>query len=235
VDREELRRLAEVVARAEGGNIGVADARLAGELLLDPVDGDVGRAAVHPGQEAEREHVLRALRVLGHDPLDALGGAHGERGHRHAEHLVVLERAVLQRVGLVARLAQVVLLERVLVGDDRAALLERAEVGLERRRVHRDEHVRVVSRREDVAGGEMDLEGGDAVESAGGSADLGGEIRKRGEVVADHRRGVREAAADQLHPVAGVAREADNYSFSLLDSLGHSERDRRAYLGYVPL
>ncbi len=48
-----------------------------GELLLDPVDRRLGRAAVHPGDEAEREQVLGARRVARGDALDVLGRAHG--------------------------------------------------------------------------------------------------------------------------------------------------------------
>ena len=223
MDGEQLGRLAKVVTRAEGVEVGVADARLAGELLPDPLDRDVRGPPVHPGQKAEREHVLRPLLVLGHDAVDALGGAHRHGRHRNAEHLVVVERAVLEGVGGVPGLAQVVVREGVLVDDDRAALLERAEVGLERGGVHRHEHVGVIARREDVARGEVDLEGGDAVQGAGGSADLGGEIRQRGEVVAEHRGGIREAAARELHSIARVAREPDDYSFPLFDGFCHFE------------
>ena len=52
-----------------------------------------------------------------------------------------------------------------------------------------------------------------------GRADLGGEVGQRGEVVADHRRRVGEAAARELHPIAGVAGEPDDDAVSLLDCL----------------
>ena len=57
-----------------------------------------------------------------------------------------------------------------------------------------------------------------------GSPDLGGEVGKRGEVVAEHRGGVRETVAGQLHPVAGVAGEADDDALFLFDLLRHLAR-----------
>jgi hypothetical protein len=60
----------------------------------------------------------------------------------------------------------------------------------------------MVARGEDVARGEVDLEGGDAVRRPGGRADLGREVGKRREVVADLGGGGGEAAADELHAIA---------------------------------
>ena len=54
-----------------------------------------------------------------------------------------------------------------------------------------------------------------------GRADLGREVGERREVVPEQRRLAREAAAGQLHAVAGVAGEADDHLFQLLDGLGH--------------
>ena len=77
----------------------------------------------------------------------------------------------------------------------------------------------MVARGEDVARGEVDLEGGDPVRGARRRADLGGEVGQRGEVVAHHRGRVGEAAARELHPVAGVAGEPDDYAIKFLDCL----------------
>ena len=52
-----------------------------------------------------------------------------------------------------------------------------ADVDLERRRIHGDQHVEVVARREDLAAGEVQLKAGDAGERARGRADLGRESR----------------------------------------------------------
>jgi hypothetical protein len=109
--------------------------------------------------------------------------------------------------------------EAVLVDDHRAALLDGSELGDQRGRVHRDQHVGVVARREDVARGEVDLEGGHAVRRSGGRADLGGEVRQRREIVADHRGGVGETAPRELHAVTGVARKPHDDAVNLLESL----------------
>ena len=103
---------------------------------------------------------------------------------------------------------------------------EVAEVHLERRRVHRHEHARLVAGREDVVVGEVDLEAGDAGERAGRRADLGREVGERREVVPEDGRLAREAVARELHPVAGVAGEADDDPFELLDGLRRGSRSR---------
>ena len=129
------------------------------------------------------------------------------------------ERAVLERVRLVARLLEVALVEGVGVGDERPALREVADVDLERRRVHRDEDARLVAGREDVVIGEVHLEARDARERAGRRADLGREVGERREVVPEDGRLAREAIARELHPVAGVAGEPDHDPFEVLDRL----------------
>ena len=124
--------------------------------------------------------------------------------------LVVLEAAVLERVDGVVGLLEVAVVELVGVDDDDAAALEVAEVGLERRRVHRDQYVGLIARSVDVVVGDAHLEGGDAGQRALGGADLGGEVGQRREVVADQGRGVGELRSGELHPVARVAGEPDH-------------------------
>ena len=87
-----------------------------------------------------------------------------------------------------------------------------AQVRLQRGRVHGDQDIRRVARGEDVVVGEVDLEAGDAGEGAGGSPDLGREVRQRGDVVAELGRLGGEPVSRELHPVAGVAGEPDDHS-----------------------
>jgi hypothetical protein len=130
---------------------------------------------VEPRHQAQGEHVLRALRLaLGHVHL--LERLERERRQRYLVDVVLLQRAVVERVGLVAGLLEVPLGEGVTVDDQGAALGQVAQVRLERRGVHRDEHVRRVAGSEDVVICEVELKAGDAGERAGGSANLGGEI-----------------------------------------------------------
>ena len=124
-----------------------------------------------------------ALRLARRDALDLLQRADRERRQRHRVNLELVERAVLERVRGVARLLEVALVERIGVDDQRAALRQVRDVRLQRSRIHRDEHVRRVARREDVVVGEVELEAGDAGQRAGGRADLGREVRQRRDVV----------------------------------------------------
>ncbi len=218
--REQLGRLAEVVARLERRDVRVVDLRLVAELLVQPVEGHVGRPAEHPRDQAEGEHVLRALGLLARQP-QLLDRSYGDRGHRDAVDPVPVQRPVRERIGREPRLVEVALGERVLVDDDGAALLHRAELGLQGRRVHRDQDVRVIAGGQDVGGGELDLEGRHAVDRACGRSDLGREVREGREVVAQDRRRIGEPVAGQLHPVARVTGEPDDDALLLLDLLGH--------------
>ena len=141
---------------------------------------------------------------------------------------IAVQRAVGERVGLVLRLLQVLLVELLLVDDQDAVRPQIADVDLQRRRVHRHEHVEVVARREDLAAGEVQLEAGDAGERARGGADLGGEVGQGAEIVAGQRGLVGELHAGDLHAVAGVAGEADDDGISFLSSVSPPLR-RRAH------
>ena len=134
-----------------------------------------------------------------------------------AVQLEVGQRVVLERVGVVADLGQVALGEVRGVGDDQPAAGKVVDVGLERRRVHRDQHVRTVARGHDVVVGEVQLEARDAGQGALRGADLGGEVRQGRDVVAEGRRVGGEPVAGQLHPVAGVAGEADDHPVERVD------------------
>ena len=87
---------------------------------------------------------------------------------------------------------------------------------LERRRVHRHQDVRRVSRREHVVVGEVHLERRDAGDGARRRADLRREVRQRGQVVAEDGAGVGEPITRDLHAIAGVTGEADH---DVLDQL----------------
>ena len=217
---EQLGGLPEVVAGLERGQVSLQDHRLCSELLLDPIRGDVGRASVHPRQQAEGEHVLGPLRLLLRD-AETLSGPHGDRGHGNAEHLVAIQGAVVEGVRRVAGLLQVPVDEGVLVDDQHPALLQVPEVGLEGGGVHGHQDVGLVTGRRDVPRGEVDLERGDPGQGAGRSADLGGEVGERRQVVAQHRRRAGEPVAGQLHAVAGVAGEPHDGAFQSKRGLGY--------------
>jgi len=236
---EGLGGLTEVPARLEGGDVGVADVGDLREPLGQEAFGGVGGTAVHPRQQPEGEHVLRAGGVLAREPelLDRLD--------RHAGQVDGVDPEVGQRTGGVvdgvervlgvAGLLQVALGEVVGVHDDRRALGQVGQVGLERRRVHRHQHVRRVAGGEDVVVGEVHLERRDTRDRALGGADLGGEVGQRHQVVAERRRLLGEPVAGELHAVTGVAREPDDHPVELLDLLGHGASTLlRAARGVAP-
>src|SRR3546814_1146553 len=69
---------------------------LLGEAGLEPVDGGLAVAAVHPAQQAERPQVLGAQRLLLRD-LGALDRSERQLGDVDEQGTVRIERAVLQR------------------------------------------------------------------------------------------------------------------------------------------
>ena len=146
-------------------------------------------------------------------------------------HVVLAERSVVERVRCVPRLVEVPLGERVAVDDQRAALGEVLEVRLQRGRVHRDEDVRTVTGREDVVVREVQLEAAHAGQGAGWSADLGGKIRERRQVIPEDRGLLGEPVPRELHTVTRVAGEPDDDVIELLDLLGHSWKTSSARRG----
>jgi len=155
-----------------------------------------------------------------------LQGTDGQRRDRHLHELQAVEAAVVQRVGVIGRLLQVALGERVAVDDQGAVGGQVGDVGLERRRVHRHQHIGSVPRGEDVVVGEVQLEPRYARKGSGGGANLGGKVRQRGEVIADPCGDAGEAVARQLHAVTGVARKADGDGIDTLNRLGAHEQPR---------
>ena len=210
--RAHLDRLAIGVAGVERGDIGLGELRRLGELGLEPVDDRLAVAVEHPQREAQRPHVLAAQRLLVAE-AERLHGIERQLRDVEVDELPLGEAAVLERVLLVARLGEVARRELALVGDDQAAFAKRLGVHLQRRRVHRDQHVGLVAGGVDRAGAEIDLEGGDAERRALRRADFRREIGEGREVVAGERGRQRELAAGQLHAVAAVAGEADDDGF----------------------
>ena len=124
--RADLDRLAIGVAGVERGDIGFGELGRLGELGLEPVDDRLAVAVEHPQREAERPHVLAAQRFLVAEP---------ERLHRierqlrdvEADQLPAGEAAVVERVGVIARLGEVARREFALVGDDQPAVAQGVE------------------------------------------------------------------------------------------------------------
>ncbi len=213
---EDLGRLAEGVARLECPLVRLGDDRPLAELVVDPADRPVHFPAVQPEHDPESEEVLRQVLLLARH-VEPVERALVERRDRDLEEGVLLERAVGQRVGGIAGLVEVLLGECVAVDDEGATGREVADVRLQCCRVHRDEDVGLVARGMDIVRAEADLEARHARQRAGRGANLRGEVGQRADVVAVDRRRSRELGAGQLHPVAGIAGEADRDPFELLE------------------
>ena len=117
---------------------------LANRFSRNEIVDSVGRPYIQDSRP-EREHVLRAGGVLAGQAelLDRLDGHPGQVDRVQG---VLGEGVVLERVLGVAGLGEVARGEVVGVDDDRRALGQVAEVGAERGRVHRDQHVGGVAR-----------------------------------------------------------------------------------------
>ena len=199
----------------QGGDVRLGDVRVLRELRLQPVNRCLALAAVHPVDEAQRPHVLRAQRFLVRE-AELLDRLDREPGHVNLDQPVVLQAVVLERVLVVSGLGQVAVRERTRVRDDNAVRLDVLEVRDERGGVHRDQDVELVARGHDLAGAEIDLECRDTEGRAGGRTDFGGEVREGGQVVAGDRRRHGELAAGKLHAVTGVAGEPHDRGFNFL-------------------
>ena len=138
-------------------------------------------------------------------------GIAGEPGEVDLEKTVTVEAAILQRVDRIGRLLEVDLAELVFVDDQDAVRLEIAQIGFERRRIHRHQDVGRIARGMDVVIGDAHLECRNTGQGAGGGANFRGEVRQGRKVVAEDRRGGGELRAGELHAVAAVAGKTDDH------------------------
>ena len=129
------------------------------------------------------------------------------------DELPLGETAVLERIILISGLGEIARRELAFVSDDEAALAKRLGVHLERRRVHRNQHVRSIARGFDRRRTEIDLERRHPEGRALGSADLRREVGEGGQIVSGKRRRQGKLAARQLHAVTAVARKSDDDRF----------------------
>ena len=180
--RAHLGRLAISVAGVQRCNIGLRELRRLGEFGLQPVDDRLAIAVEHPERQAQRPHVLAAERLLVARPKGFTASSVScEMLKWTTCHLA--KAAILQRVLVVSRLGEVARRKLAFVGDDQPAIAQRLGIGLERRGVHRDQHVGLVAGRIDRAGSEIDLESGHPEGRALRRADFGREIGEGRKVV----------------------------------------------------
>ena len=128
------------MASVQGRDIGFRDIGFLGELGVQPIDNRLPVPIEHPEREPQRPHVLATQRFL---------VAKTKRFHRFERQCTDIERqqiigrqaAILERIDLIFRLVQIAFTELAGVGNDQAAFAQGADIGLQRRRVHRNQHI----------------------------------------------------------------------------------------------
>ena len=191
------------MARVQRRDIGGGQHRRLGELGPQPVDQRAPVAVEHPQRQPERPHVLAAQRFL----VAQAKGLHrlqSQRRNIEGQQLPTAQAAILQRVDGIFRLFEVPLRKLAAVGDDQPAGLKRPDIDLQRRRIHRHQHVGGIARGADLARSEIDLKRRDAKQRPLRRADFGGKIGKGRQVIARQRGGQGKLPAGQLHPVARI-------------------------------
>jgi len=110
-------------------------------------------------------------------------------------------------------LVEIAFPEFAFIGDYQTAGPDRLDIGLERRRVHGDQHVRFVTGGLNCTRSEIDLKGGDAEQRPLRRPNFSRKIRESGEVIARQSRRQGELSTGQLHAVAAVASETHDDIF----------------------
>ena len=163
-----------------------------------------------PEADAQCEHVL-ALDdglVVESGLFQRLARHGGDVGN---DDVVFVELEFCQRIeGCESRLLEMFFGDRIAVEDDRRARLEPLSVGLERRGVHRHQHIAVVTGIQLAVVAEMDLEARNARNGSLRGADFGGVVGEGRDAVSQQRRSVGKERARELHAVARIARKADH-------------------------
>ena len=204
-----LRRLSIGMACVERGNIGGGNVGCLGELLVQPVVQRLARTVEHPQREAQRPHVLAAQPILFAE-AERLHGFQSARRNIERQHVERRESIVVERVGVVLRLVEVALGKLARVDDHQPTGLERRQVHLQRRRVHRDQHIGRVARSVDLARSEIDLECRNTEQRPLRRTDFRREVGECREIVARQRGRQGELPTGELHSVARVACKPDD-------------------------
>ena len=212
-----------VVSGPQAGPVGRHDRQALAELLDQELQHRLDRPIVEPEAQSQGEEVLAAGGVLARK-LQVPHGLFVHPRHRHGDDAVGRKLAAGQRVGGIAGLGQVGLGELVFIDHEDAARLHVAEVDLQGRRVHGDQHVRRIARRMDLVIGEAELKTAHAAQRTGRGADLRRVVGLGADGQSGHRSDVGELAADDLHAVARVAGKADRGGMHLDEFLSSCGR-----------
>ena len=207
-----LGRFAIGMAGVECGDIRLGNIRQFGELAFQPLHYRFAVALEHPQRKAERPHILAAQRFLVAE-AERLDRIQRQLRNIELEQLPFGQRPVFQGIALIMGLVEIALSELAFVGNHQTAGPNRLDIGFESRRIHRDQHIRLVTGGLDGTRSEIDLERGHAKKRALRRANFRGKIRESGKVIACQRRRERELPSSELHPVAAVAGETHDDIF----------------------
>src|SRR6185437_7916928 len=111
----------------------------------------------------------------------------GELLKRNSEYPITVKRMVFQRIRGEMRFSKIVWGKTVVIYDQDTILPEVANIHLQRRGIHRDQHVDRIARRVHISGRELNLEPADAGKGARRSADFGRIVGERCQIVAKKR------------------------------------------------
>ena len=206
-----------VVTGVDSALVGLGHERIfLSELALQVLFSMVFGTVVYPEADAQCKHVL----ALDHRFVVKLHvgqrlAGHGRDVGRH--DIIVRQSKLLDRIERCeARLADVILGKRVAVEDDRRTRFEPLAIGLQRRGVHRNQHVAVIARVVDAIRTEMHLKARYARYRTLRSANLGRIVGERRNAVAQQSRCVRKECTRKLHAVARIARKTNHDILQLL-------------------
>src|SRR5580692_3864962 len=207
---------AETVAGLHRELIGGNQLRLVLEFIVEIAEGRLHGAVVEPVAHSESEEILAAVHAL-RVQADIFQRGAGELGELNGKKTIAIEGMIFERADGNLRLAQIAFSEVIGIDDEDAVGFQVRQVHFERGGIHGDQDVHAVSGSVHIARGEMDLEAADTGQSAGGGANLGRVVGKRGQVVAVQGDRIGELAASDLHAITRVTAEADDrfvYGFS---------------------
>ena len=199
--RRQFRRLTISVAGVKGGDIGIRQLRITGELGFEALDSGLAVPLEQPHHQPQGPHILTAQPRL-MPQVKLLHRRQHLLGNIDIQHPIPGQRPVIQRILGVFGLAEVLLGERPPVNDNQPPLHQIGQIGDQRRRIHSHQHIHRIPRRGDVVCPEINLKRRHPESGPRRRPNLRRKIRKSGKVVAVQGGGKRKTPPGKLHTVA---------------------------------
>ena len=195
-------------------NIGVGQNLILRKFGVQPIDDRLTVAVKHPKRQAKRPHILTAQRVfVAH--AKRLDGFQRQRADVERQHLPFRKAAIFKRVAGIFGLIQVTLVKLACVRDNQTAFAQRPDICFQRSGVHRDQHVRLITRGVDCRRTKVNLKRRNTEKRPDWRTDFGRKIRECRKVIARQCRRQRKLSPGQLHAVAAVPGKAHNDCLAL--------------------